>query len=194
MVTIIQDLVEEFHNKYGLDIALMDDDIYEYGSDERIDRITEEYNELNTALVNLHDALGDNIYDETYVKKAHENVLKELCDLVYVLVGTAVAFDYDFDSAFDNVHESNMTKNGSVHDGKMHKGNSYVTPDLSDNIHWSDYDEDNDWDNEYNDWDDEDNDWDDENNDWVENYWSIPPTEVKDIVPFTLERPFIKFN
>jgi predicted HAD superfamily Cof-like phosphohydrolase len=67
-----------------------------------------------------------------------ENLLKELCDLVYVCVGTAVAFGWDFDEAFKRVHQSNMSKLGVDgkpifrDDGKVLKGPNYRKADLSD--------------------------------------------------------------
>jgi predicted HAD superfamily Cof-like phosphohydrolase len=62
---------------------------------------------------------------------------KELADLLYVVLGTAVAYGIDMDKVFDAVHKSNMSKvnkDGSISrrkDGKVLKGNQYEPPDLS---------------------------------------------------------------
>ena len=37
-------------------------------------------------------------------------VLKELCDLLYVVFGTAITFDLPIEEAFQAVHENNMLK------------------------------------------------------------------------------------
>ena len=72
-------------------------------------------------------------------KKADE-VLKELCDLVYVCVGFATTFGWDFDTAFNRVHASNMSKLDSEgnplyrEDGKVIKSDYYKPPILKDCI------------------------------------------------------------
>lgn len=44
------------------------------------------------------------------------NLLKELCDVLYVVYGTAVVYNLPIEQAFIDVHENNMLKirNGSV--------------------------------------------------------------------------------
>jgi predicted HAD superfamily Cof-like phosphohydrolase len=65
-----------------------------------------------------------------------DDVLKELCDLVYVCVGFAVTYGWDFDSAFNRVHASNMSKldaDGNPvyrEDGKVIKSDCYQPPNL----------------------------------------------------------------
>ena len=66
------------------------------------------------------------------------NILKELCDLQYVLSGAAVALGLDLEVAFNRVHKSNMSKlgkDGKVvyrEDGKIIKGDNYKPPNLED--------------------------------------------------------------
>ena len=65
-------------------------------------------------------------------------MLKELCDLQYVLSGTVVALGWDkiFDPAFNRVHENNMSKfNGGKEvrkDGKTLKPEGYEKVNLQD--------------------------------------------------------------
>lgn len=65
------------------------------------------------------------------------DMIKELCDLQYVLSGFAVTFGIDLESAFMEVHKSNMSKLGDDgkpiyrEDGKVLKGPNYVPPDMT---------------------------------------------------------------
>jgi len=66
-----------------------------------------------------------------------EAILKELCDLMYVVSGFAVTFGLPVQPAFVRVHKSNMSKlvdGKPVLDegGKVMKGPNYQKPDLSD--------------------------------------------------------------
>jgi NTP pyrophosphatase (non-canonical NTP hydrolase) len=68
--------------------------------------------------------------------KRHE-VLKELCDLVFVCYQFAATYNLDLDEALRRVFESNMSKldeSGKPiyrEDGKVLKGPNYVPPDLN---------------------------------------------------------------
>jgi len=70
--------------------------------------------------------------------KSKEEVLKELCDLVYVCVGFCVTYGWDFDVAFNRVHKSNMSKLNEEgkpiyrKDGKVLKSANYMPPVLKD--------------------------------------------------------------
>lgn len=92
--------------------------------------IDEECNELSDAV----DKLKTHITN----KRAKENLLKELADLVYVCHQMAAAFDWDLTEAFIRVHDSNMSKLGEDgtpirrEDGKILKGPNYFTPSLID--------------------------------------------------------------
>ena len=67
-----------------------------------------------------------------------ENLLKELCDLLYVTYGFAISFGWDLDEVFRRVHASNMSKLDETgkpvlrDDGKVLKGDQYKELDLSD--------------------------------------------------------------
>lgn len=71
------------------------------------------------------------IVDSLYaMNKEHliEGAADAIADLLYVVLGTAVAWGIDIEPVFDEVHKSNMTKfiDGSRReDGKWMKGPSY---------------------------------------------------------------------
>ena len=79
----------------------------------------------------------EEVIDAIDSKKADE-VLKELCDLVYVCIGFAITYGWSFDTAFNRVHKSNMSKldrEGNPiyrYDGKVIKSDCYEPPKLSD--------------------------------------------------------------
>lgn len=73
--------------------------------------------------------------DEALHTGCKADVAKELADLLYVTIGTAVAFGINLGPVFARVHESNMSKikNGTVNEhGKLKKPPDYVPPDLTD--------------------------------------------------------------
>lgn len=77
---------------------------------------------------------------ELQLATSHENAFKEICDLVYVLMGYCIVRGWDFDEAFFRVHLSNMSKLGQDgvpirrEDGKIVKGPNYKPADLGDLI------------------------------------------------------------
>ena len=80
----------------------------------------------------------EEVMQAIHYKKNKEDVLKELCDLVYVCVGFADTFGWNFDVAFNRVHASNMSKldkDGKPiyrDDGKILKSDQYKEPVLKD--------------------------------------------------------------
>ncbi len=77
-------------------------------------------------------------YEDAMFAQDPEDMLDALADIVYVCIGTAIAFGWDFDEAFRRVHESNMSKLGPggeplYHDsGKVLKGPRFRAPKLAD--------------------------------------------------------------
>lgn len=65
-----------------------------------------------------------------------ENILKELADIQYVISGFAVVFNLPLETAYDRIHESNMSKFPPSYreDGKVLKGENYKKPFLKDLI------------------------------------------------------------
>ena len=114
----LQDKLHVFHRAFNHPIGQPTASLM----DLRRTLIQEEYKELMYAISNEED----------------DEVLKELCDLVYVCVGFAVTYGWSFDTAFNRVHNSNMSKldeEGNPlyrEDGKVVKSNCYEPPKLSD--------------------------------------------------------------
>lgn len=74
----------------------------------------EEHLELNTAMAE-HDLIG---------------IADALGDLIYVILGTACAYGIDLEPVFQEIHRSNMTKQGKDSSGKVMKGDNYSPPDI----------------------------------------------------------------
>lgn len=99
------------------------------GMRTQISLISEEYAELNEAFFQARNNIQD--------KKAREECLKELADLVYVCFQFAAAAGWELDDALDRVHDSNMSKLVDDkplkrEDGKVLKGPNYYPPYLED--------------------------------------------------------------
>jgi len=119
--------VKEFNLAYGLPIGTVSgyDEVREISPESarsimlRRELIQEEFKELMSA---------------PYL----DEVMKEACDLVYVVLGMFVEFGWDFDEAFARVHESNMSKLGEDgkpsyrEDGKDLKGPDFFKAHLTD--------------------------------------------------------------
>lgn len=91
-----------------------------------------------TDLLDLRDRLIEEEVDEFQDAKTPADLLKELCDLLYVTYGFAITFGLDIDTAFERVHQSNLSKLGEDgkpifrEDGKVMKGPNYKPPVLED--------------------------------------------------------------
>lgn len=97
---------------------------YTHVIDFRKALILEETKELLDEMPQLEDSVHD-----------HEHMLKEACDVLYVVYGLAAALGWDIDHAFKRVHANNMLKlqNGSIRDdGKLLKPTNHPKVDLSD--------------------------------------------------------------
>ena len=116
--------VKEFHKKMELAI---DEPFSKELLEFRMKLILEEVKELAEVGFQLE---GNIDQGETYVLL--QDFLKEICDVVYVLKGTAVSFGMDFDKAYALVHKSNMTKYPftKCENGKVLKGKNYKQPVL----------------------------------------------------------------
>ena len=121
--------VREFHEKMKLAI---DQPYSKELMDFRLKLLFEEIQELATAALDIEEV---NDKDDRY--GLMQNLLKEMCDVVYVIKGMAVSFGMDFDEAFTLVHKSNMSKLPLIKDadGKVMKGLNYEPPILEGLVH-----------------------------------------------------------
>jgi predicted HAD superfamily Cof-like phosphohydrolase len=99
------DLVREFHEAAGQTVnshpIIPDADLVRF----RLRLIKEEFKEVEEE---LHALLGKQSAEESLATLG--NLLKELCDLRYVLDGTAVSLGLPYADAYREVHRSNMSK------------------------------------------------------------------------------------
>lgn len=92
--------------------------------------ISEEYEEFLEAHCQANEYIQN--------KRAREECLKELADLVYVAFQYAAAAGWDLDEALTRVHKSNLSKLDENlrpikrDDGKVIKGPNYQPPSLID--------------------------------------------------------------
>jgi predicted HAD superfamily Cof-like phosphohydrolase len=125
-------VTREFHEAFDLDRPstpplLADEDLTRL----RLRLIREEYEEVREELLALLKAKTPQETNEVFLR-----LLKELCDLRYVVEGCAVAFGLDIEAAYLEVHRSNMSKLGAdgkpVYDrGKVMKGPDYSPADMT---------------------------------------------------------------
>ena len=124
------ELVREFHESFG---AELDQPITYDGIALRSSLMKEEMEEVKKELTECTMDLSEFGYATDSVRT---NLLKELCDLLYVIYGTAATFGMDIDGAFKEVHRSNMSKLGEDGkpikraDGKILKGDGYTVADV----------------------------------------------------------------
>jgi len=116
--------VKEFHEKMELAI---DQPYSKELMDFRLRLLFEEIQELASAAFDIET---NEHTEERHVMM--QDLLKEMCDVVYVIKGMAVSFGMDFDKAFELVHKSNMSKLPLIKDanGKVQKGLNYEPPVL----------------------------------------------------------------
>lgn len=114
------EMVEEFHQVYGLTIdGPVTQDLIEL----RWDLLEEEFNEVISEITLPH------LIDKP-------KLTKELADLMYVIIGTAISLGLPLEEVFAETHKSNMSKLGDDRrpiyreDGKVLKGPNYEPPNL----------------------------------------------------------------
>ena len=136
--TTMADMVRHFQSTFGLpvdhELRIGAVDLEHIGLREALH--AEEYREVVQAAQLLATGLYQKRGSE-FLAKAKADYLKELCDLIYVLLGTAVTFGFKVDPAFVRVHDRNMLKvrdenADPMKPKKVKKGSNYVAPDLTD--------------------------------------------------------------
>lgn len=131
------DMLEEFHRTYGAAINI--DIRSEKGiklKELRESLIVEESQEVCSELFPVDYIPTDRGKLEVEAVVNIQKLTKELADLMYVTIGTAVTFGLPLEEVFAEVHKSNMSKLGEDgkpvyrEDGKVLKGPNYKEPDL----------------------------------------------------------------
>jgi len=121
------ELVREFHEAYEMPVGTVN-------IHNDFDKIKKE----DAERIALRSNLVAEEFKELINAESCEEIMKESCDLIYVILGTFVEFGWDLEEAFRRVHQSNMSKLGEDgkpiyrEDGKVLKGPNYKKPDLSD--------------------------------------------------------------
>jgi len=92
----------------------------------------EELREFSTAFDELHFLAS--AYSDDQIDEAYANLAKELVDVIYVFIGTALRYGIPLDAVWDEVQRSNMAKvSGDVRrrdDGKILKPEGWTPPDI----------------------------------------------------------------
>ena len=130
--------LKEFHGHFGHPTSTDPKDTPEFLKrlELRMKLIEEEAQEFYSAGVGC--AMSVSGGDEEGQRMFMEEMIDGVTDLLYVVLGTAVAFGIPLATAFGRVHASNMSKldgNGKPicrEDGKILKGPNYFPPELSD--------------------------------------------------------------
>ena len=124
-------MVKRFHEVYGLEI-----------NDEPIDikQLHPHGPTSSSPLWRLRSKLHDEELNELIEAMDEDDdlvpIADAICDLIYVLCGTAVSFGIPLDECFAEVQRSNMSKLGFDgnpivrDDGKILKGPDFTPPDL----------------------------------------------------------------
>ena len=128
-------LVREFHEHPGSEQPVEDFPVLPSRAlvRHRWRLIEEEFKEVAAELDAL---LGGGLTQDEALQRMR-NLLKEMCDLRYVLDGTAVSMGLDYEGAYRETHASNMTKvwpDGRFHvdpRGKVIKPPSYRPADMA---------------------------------------------------------------
>jgi len=126
----------EFHDAFGLPnpghpVLKPDADLLKL----RMRLITQEYDEV---LEEIKALIGADLRGASPDERVEllRKLLKELCDLRYVVEGAAVSLGLPIDEAYEEVHDSNMTKLGDdgkpIYSdyGKVLKGPNYREADM----------------------------------------------------------------
>ena len=128
----------EFRSAFRLPFAFTLTEQLEIGL-QTLALITEEADEVFEAGQLLADAIEDT-QEALDIPKLKEDMLKELCDLKYVIDQYAAVMGWNIDEGYRRVHESNMSKLDEEgypiynENGKVMKGPNYKKPNLSDLI------------------------------------------------------------
>jgi len=120
------DKVMDFHEKFGVDIAVP---FNQQLLEKNFNLIKEEFAEAAEEMASISEVIQKDPHRNIDVLKAR--LTKELVDLLYVVYSTGISFGLPIREAIEEVQRSNMSKldeNGNVvrrADGKILKGAQY---------------------------------------------------------------------
>lgn len=127
------DAVKEFHERFNVAI---DNPFTGDLIDLRSKLMYEELNEVDSELYPSEIIPTDRGPLEVELPVNKKKLTKELADLIYVTVGTAISFGLPLEAVFNEVHRSNLSKLGEDgrpiyrEDGKVLKGPNYQEAQL----------------------------------------------------------------
>ena len=126
MSSPFQDVLE-FHKKFNLDIGNIDRPVSLKTITLRENLLYEEYDET---VESIEDFRWNTRRD--FLEGLRAATAKELCDLIYVAIGTAIELGIDLEPVWEVVHESNMAKEaGNTNEaGKLLKPEGWQYPDV----------------------------------------------------------------
>ena len=128
--------LKEFHTKFGHPTETGPKNVEEFLKqlELRMRLMEEELREFYNAGIGV--AISVREYDADGQRMFMEEMIDGIADLLYVVVGTAVAFGIPLATAFERVHLSNLSKLGADgkpiyrEDGKVMKGPNFFPPAL----------------------------------------------------------------
>ena len=132
--------VKEFHEKYGMVTSanLLEFNYHETKALERKINSMQIWAELAKSLpsqaMHRFSLMAEEFAEffEALLAGDEEGAKKELTDLMYTVVGTAVVMGYDIEKGFGRIHDSNMTKPEGYSLTNREKGPDYEAPDMQD--------------------------------------------------------------
>lgn len=111
--------------------------IWDDGIDEWIKGVGPQSDELLLKVIHEEaNELADVVYDleaKPAWDEAQADVLKEMCDVIFVIMVWCSVKGWDLEGAFDEVCQSNLSKLDGMttrEDGKILKGPNYAKPDM----------------------------------------------------------------
>ena len=133
--------VQDFHEKFGVSVGTdLNMDNRELRAklilEEAVETVAAMGYDVNAVIRIPGEGRGKTRWVEFYGHADSEDIVEVvdgLADLIYVALGTAVSFGVDLGPIFDEVHRTNIAKDGGAtrDDGKILKPDGWVGPDIA---------------------------------------------------------------
>lgn len=106
-------LVREFHDKVGVEMP-------------------EKFSGIDLEQFKVRHKMLKEEYQEYVNAGSIIDIVDAFADMIYVIVGTMLVLGIDPDAVFEEVHRSNMTKDGKNRnaEGKILKDDKFIAPNL----------------------------------------------------------------